>query len=77
MSLIRKSDVKNHLSTGSGTSAHLRESVTPPAGAPAAGDKNTGAQGNAPRGDGSASTVAPGSKDERTALPASESDPAS
>jgi hypothetical protein len=66
MSLIKKSDVKSHLSTGSGTSAHLRDSVNQPEAA-SSEEKKAGANG-------SASTVAPGSKAEGKTPPATASD---
>ena len=73
MSLIKKSDVKSHLSTGSGTSAHLRDSVNQPEAA-SSEEKKAGAQGNAPGMGGSTSTVAPGSKAEGKTPPAAASD---
>jgi hypothetical protein len=83
MSLIKKSDVKSHLSTGSGTSVHLHDSLNQPEATPAPADKSAGTQGNAPYPDGphggSPSTLTPEIPVERQASssPATPRNPAS
>lgn len=52
MSFIKRSDVRNHLSTRSGTGAHLRDSVNQPDTAGSSEDKRADMQGNIPRPDG-------------------------
>lgn len=64
MTLIKRSDVKSHLSTGSGTSAHLRDSVNHPQSA------DPGAQATAPQPD--AAIAEP-----QASSPATEGNPAS
>lgn len=66
MTLIKRSDVKSHLSTGSGTSAHLRDSVNHPQSA----DPGGGGQAPAPQPD--AAVAEP-----QASSPATEGNPAS